>query len=92
VTKTYSRPRDVAKRLGISLPTLYRWVRTFPNFPRPRKIGPSVTVFDDAEIDAYVAACVDDYIATHPMRDDLVARELGGIDLLGLCSYCGTRD
>lgn len=53
---TYSRPRQAAARMGISLPTFYRWARTMPNFPRLRKLGPRTTVVADDEIDAYVAA------------------------------------
>lgn len=42
--------------MGISLPTLYRWARDNPNFPRLRKLGPRTTVISDDEIDAYMAS------------------------------------
>ncbi len=45
------RPAQAAKKLGISVPTLWRYCREKPNFPKPRKLSARVTVFDDAELD-----------------------------------------
>ena len=50
VTATFS---EVAKRYGVAIPTIYRWINTLPDFPKPRKIGPNTTRFLVAELDAY---------------------------------------
>lgn len=47
------RPAQAAQKLGISLPTLNRWARTKPNFPKKRKLSERVSVYDDAELDQY---------------------------------------
>jgi prophage regulatory protein len=50
------RPAQAAERLGISLPTLWRYIRNNPSFPRPSKLSDRVTVFDAAELDAFIAS------------------------------------
>lgn len=47
------RPTQAADFLGIALPTLWRWLKERPDFPRSRKIGPRCTVFDQAELSAW---------------------------------------
>jgi len=41
--------------LPISAATLWRWVKA-GNFPKPFKLGEKVTVWDAAEVDAFIAA------------------------------------
>lgn len=50
----YFRSKDAAKFLGVSLATLWTWVRTKDDFPRPFKPTESVTLFSVAELDAWV--------------------------------------
>ncbi|WP_186124212.1 helix-turn-helix transcriptional regulator [Burkholderia gladioli] len=49
------RPKDAAKHLGISLPTLWRRAKADANFPKPFKLADRVTLFYTAELDAYLA-------------------------------------
>ena len=46
------RPRQVAELLGIGLSTVWVWAKR-PDFPRSRKIGPQVTVWDRDELVAW---------------------------------------
>ncbi|MDR6503564.1 prophage regulatory protein [Burkholderia ambifaria] len=46
----------VAKRLGISRPTIYRWLQHDPLFPRPIKIGSYSVGWIESEIDAFIEA------------------------------------
>jgi prophage regulatory protein len=55
-TKRSVRPANAAAKLGVSLPTLWRWARNVPDFPKPIKLSERVTVFDESELDAYVAS------------------------------------
>ena len=48
------RPAQVAAKLSVSLPTIWRYVRDNPVFPRPSKLSERVTVFDEAEVDAFL--------------------------------------
>jgi predicted DNA-binding transcriptional regulator AlpA len=41
--------------LPVSPATIWRWVRTRAEFPKPVKIGPQTTVWDLAEIEAFIA-------------------------------------
>ena len=50
------RPAQVAEKLGVSVPTVWRYCRTNPNFPKPRKLSERVTIFDEAEVDLFMAA------------------------------------
>ncbi|MBW8374220.1 AlpA family phage regulatory protein [Stenotrophomonas sp.] len=51
-----ARPRQVAEYLGVSIATVWRWASERHDFPRSRKIGPRVTVWDLNEIDQWVDA------------------------------------
>ena len=31
--------KEVARIYGVSVPTIWRWTKTFPDFPKPNKIG-----------------------------------------------------
>ena len=46
---------DRAGILPISAATLWRWVKA-GSFPKPFKLGNKVTVWDAAEVDAFIAA------------------------------------
>ncbi len=48
------RARDAAPYLGISIPTLWRYARTDPDFPKPRKLSARTTVWSRVELDAYL--------------------------------------
>ena len=48
------RPNQLAKKLGLSMPTLWRRVRDDADFPAPVKLSPSMTGFVEAECDAYL--------------------------------------
>ena len=41
--------------LPVSAATIWRWVRDNPDFPKPFKLGPSVTAWYGDDIDAFIA-------------------------------------
>lgn len=49
------RPKQVAERLDCSVPTVYRLERTNPKFPRRQKISPRLTIYDSAQLEAFIA-------------------------------------
>ena len=51
------RPAQVAQKCGVSVPTVWRWARNNPLFPRPSKPSERVTLFDESEVDAFLTAC-----------------------------------
>lgn len=51
------RPAKAAAKLGIGLSTVWHRAKHEPNFPKPRKLGPRVTVFIEHELDAYILSC-----------------------------------
>lgn len=53
-SKRALRPAQVAAKLGVSVPTIWRYARQNPAFPRPSKLSERVTVFDESEIDAFL--------------------------------------
>jgi prophage regulatory protein len=55
-TRRALRPAQAAEKLGVSLPTLWRYARSNPSFPRPSKLSERVTVFDEYELDEFVAS------------------------------------
>jgi prophage regulatory protein len=48
----------VAKKLGISRPTIYRWLQQDPSFPRPIKIGSYAVGWLESELDAFIESRV----------------------------------
>ena len=48
------RRRDVSKKLGISKTQIYRLISR-GEFPAPRKLSERVSVWDESEIDAWLA-------------------------------------
>ncbi|MDN7592255.1 helix-turn-helix transcriptional regulator [Burkholderia seminalis] len=51
------RPAKAAEKLGIGLSTLWLRAKNEPDFPKPFKIGPRITLFLEQELDAYLATC-----------------------------------
>ena len=47
------RPRQVAKALGISNATLYRWVAS-GIFPKPHSLGPSMSFWRTSTVNAWL--------------------------------------
>lgn len=39
---------------GVSRPTIWRWVRNDPTFPKPFHLSPAVTAWDEAELAAWL--------------------------------------
>lgn len=54
-SKRALRPAQTAQKLGVSVPTIWRYCRLNPDFPKPRKLSARVTVFDEQELDAFLA-------------------------------------
>lgn len=54
VTRRTIRPARIAEKLGVGLPTVWRYARTDPTFPKLFKLTPAVTVAYEDEIDAWV--------------------------------------
>lgn len=59
MARSYLRDKAVAKRYNVSRSTLWRWAHeprfADLNFPKPYKIGPNTSVWDEAELDAWDA-------------------------------------
>ena len=55
-TQRLLRPRHAADKLGTSVGSIWRFVRDNPEFPRPVKLSDRITVFNEAELDAFIAA------------------------------------
>ncbi len=45
---------EVAKLIGVSIPTLYRWHKA-GNFPKPIRLGPARVGFIASDVDAWIA-------------------------------------
>ncbi|VVE15640.1 hypothetical protein PCO31110_02902 [Pandoraea communis] len=52
------RLKDVQQRIGISRPTVYRWLDKDPSFPKPVSLGSHSIGFVESEIDAWLEARV----------------------------------
>lgn len=53
---SYLTDRQLAERLGVSRPTIWRWNREVDDFPKAVKLGPACTRWRLAEIEAWEAA------------------------------------
>lgn len=49
------RPAKAAEKLGISVPTLYRYIREKSDFPKLHKLSDRVSFLDESELDAFIA-------------------------------------
>ncbi len=47
---------QVQNKTGASPATVWRWVKNDPTFPQPFHLSPSITVWDEAEIDSWIAS------------------------------------
>lgn len=52
----YVRPGDAAKILCIGKSTLWNWVNSLPELPRPYRVGGRVTLWSVKELEAFVQA------------------------------------
>jgi len=57
INELASRP-DKPGKLPVSPATIWRWVRD-GKFPKPFKLGDSVTVWCADEVEAHIAACAE---------------------------------
>jgi len=48
--------KQVAERLGVSRPTIWRWVKTVANFPRPVSLSPGTSRWRLSDLLIYEAA------------------------------------
>lgn len=48
--------QSVAARLTVTVPTVWRYARTNPEFPRPVKLSPGCTRWRAEDIEAWVAS------------------------------------
>ena len=51
------RPASLAKKLSMGLSTVWLKAKTDPDFPKPFKTSPRITVFFEDEADQYLTAC-----------------------------------
>lgn len=56
---TYLSDTDLAKRYNIARPTVWRWHREQPNFPRAIRLTPGCTRWKLSEIETWEAAQVE---------------------------------
>ena len=62
------RPTQLAKKLGVSMPTLWRRVQQDPAFPVPIKLSSAMTGFIESECEAYLELKVAESRATPTKR------------------------
>ncbi|MCH8491133.1 MAG: AlpA family phage regulatory protein [Oceanicaulis sp.] len=55
-TQTFLTVRQVASRLAVSVPTVWRWTRERTDFPQPHRLGPSCTRWRLADLEAWESA------------------------------------
>ena len=57
--KSYSSDRKVGERYDVNRVTPWRWANDpryeYLGFPKPKKLGPNTSRWDDAELDEYDA-------------------------------------
>lgn len=53
-TMLFLSDRQIAERFGIARQTIWRWAQA-GNFPQPVKLGPCVTRWKAADVDAWLA-------------------------------------
>lgn len=52
----YVSDKQVAARYSVTRPTVWRWLKTNPTFPRPISLSPGCTRWKLAEIEAWESA------------------------------------
>ncbi len=96
VNRRTIRPARIAEKLGVGLPTVWRYARTDPTFPKLFKLTPAVTVGYEDEVDAWVQSR---RAAAMPARTQLRAVQKSSApnapldvgDLLSLLAACRAR-
>lgn len=53
ITPRFIRPKNLAEELGISMPSLWRWVKA-GKMPKPVKLSPRVAAFSTEEINQWL--------------------------------------
>jgi prophage regulatory protein len=53
--KQIVRPKEAAEMLGVSLSTIWRYLRLDPDFPKQYKLSTRVTGFDEQELNDFCA-------------------------------------
>lgn len=53
---TFLTVRQVAERLAVSVPTVWRWTRERDDFPKPQRLGPAATRWRLADLEAWEAS------------------------------------
>ncbi|WP_134679578.1 helix-turn-helix transcriptional regulator [Paracoccus ravus] len=48
--------KQVAERYGVTRPTVWRWVKADPTFPKPISLSPGCTRWKASELDVWEAA------------------------------------
>ena len=46
---------QLAQRYNVNRSTIWRWIKSAPNFPQPVKLSPNCTRFRQSEIDVWEA-------------------------------------
>ena len=49
----YLTVQSVAKHYGISVPTVWRWLKSNPDFPKPVRLGVRITRWRIEDIESY---------------------------------------
>ncbi|MGF7191988.1 prophage regulatory protein [Robbsia andropogonis] len=57
------RPAKGAEYLGIGISTFWRYAKTIPDFPRPVKVSPRVTLFMENELADWLRKRADSGVA-----------------------------
>ncbi|GAB2872128.1 hypothetical protein GCM10027277_46730 [Pseudoduganella ginsengisoli] len=50
--------KEVAQKCGVSVSTIWNWVKLKIGFPDPFSIGPNTTRWQESAIDAYILSCI----------------------------------
>lgn len=49
----FIRPKEAARIMGISVPTLYRWQEKHPDFPKKYRMGPNTVGYNSDDLYDY---------------------------------------
>jgi prophage regulatory protein len=50
---------QVAERLGVSTATIWRWARGHTDFPRPIRLSPGCTRWQEADLETWLSGITD---------------------------------
>lgn len=54
--KEYIRVKQLAPKLAVSEPTIWRWLKQNPDFPKPLRLSNRVTAWKISEIESWAEA------------------------------------